>query len=175
MVETYKIDLVITGMWVAPCTLWDILSVKGQPSKPGFVLHAHSFTCIPFSFVSDKFAELMYDYQICDGVVVLSEVDEKYVGCFNSHVKFIANPVTFSSKSITKTYEESHNLIWIGRMSQEKHPVDAVYAMQYIVKDFPDAHLYMVGDGDPAIVEEVKEQIERLGLQKNVITGGLFL
>ena len=172
VVETYKIDLVITGMWVAPCTLWDILSVKGQPSKPGFVLHAHSFTCIPFSFVSDKFAELMYDYQICDGVVVLSEVDEKYVGCFNSHVKFIANPVTFSSKSITKTYEESHNLIWIGRMSQEKHPVDAVYAMQYIVKDFPDAHLYMVGDGDPAIVEEVKEQIERLGLQKNVLLEG---
>ena len=172
LVEKHKIDLIVTGMWVSPCTMWDMLSIKGQPSKTGFIIHAHSFTCVPFNFVSDKFAEMMYDYQICDGVVVLSEVDEKYVKCFNSHVTYISNPVTFSPDSIKTSEKEEHNLLWIGRISREKQPLDVVYAMEHIVKEFPDARLHMVGGGDEELTEMLKNLIYELKLQENVILEG---
>lgn len=172
IIEQYKIDLVVTGMWVAPCTLWDMLSIKGQPSKPGFVIHAHSFTCIPFSFVSDKFAELMYDYQICDGVVVLSEVDEKYVKCFNSHVTYITNPVTFSSDTINTSEKNNHNLVWVGRISKEKNPLDVIYAMKYVVEEVADAYLYIVGDGDEELIKEMKLLIKELNLQNSISMEG---
>ena len=172
IIEKHKIDLMVTGMWVSPCIMWDMLSIKGQSSKPGFVIHAHSFTGVPFSFVSDKFAELMYDYQICDGVVVLSEVDKKYVKCFNPHVTYISNPITFSPDNMKESQKEEKNLLWIGRISKEKQPLDVVYAMEHIVREFPDARLHMVGDGDERLTEMLKNLISQLGLQDNVILEG---
>lgn len=172
IIEKHKIDLMVTGMWVAPCTMWDMLSIKGQPSKPGFIIHAHSFTSVPFGFVSDKFAELMYDYQICDGVVVLSEVDEKYVKCFNPHVTYISNPITFSTGNMKEVKKEENNILWLGRIAKEKQPLDVVYAMEHIVKEFPNIRLHMVGDGDEKLTEMLKNLICQLGLQDNVILEG---
>ena len=77
IIREYDIDIVVTGMWVSPCTLWDMLSVKGQPSKPAFIIHAHTFCCVPYRFQSDICTELMYEYQICDGTVNLSPADQK--------------------------------------------------------------------------------------------------
>ena len=87
----------------------------------------------------------MYDYQICDGVVVLSEVDEKYVKCFNPHVTYISNPITFSTGNMKEVKKEENNILWLGRIAKEKQPLDVVYAMEHIVKEFPDIRLHMVG------------------------------
>ena len=175
IVTKYNVDLVVTGMWTASPTLWDMLSVKGQPSKPGFVIHAHNFTCVPMQFISDKFAELMYDYKICDGVVTLSDVDKRYVSCFNSHVEYICNPVSFSLKDIPVTRRENYNLLWVGRLSKEKQPLDVIYAMSAIVRECPNACLHIVGSGDLKLTEEMETLIKQLNLQKHVFMEGFTL
>lgn len=175
IIREYDIDIVVTGMWVSPCTLWDMLSVKGQPSKPAFIIHAHTFCCVPYRFQSDICTELMYEYQICDGTVNLSPADQRYARCFVSHSKYIPNPLTFSVEEAEVTKREKNTLVWVGRISKEKQPLDAVYMMNYIVRRLPDAKLYLVGDGDKKIIEEIESTIEQLGLQKNVILTGFTL
>lgn len=172
IIEEYLIDIVVTGMWVDPCTLWDMLSVKGQPSKPAFVIHCHSFLCVPYRFVGDKFAELIYDYHISDGVVTLSEVDERLASSFAKHSKYIFNPITFSLQKTEITKREKNTLVWIGRISSEKQPMDIVYMMEHVVKELPDAKLYLIGQGNEKIFNELTFLIERLGLQENIILVG---
>lgn len=175
VVREHHIDIVVTGMWVDACTLWDMLSVKGQPSKPAFVLHCHSFTCVPYRFQGDKFAELVYDYQISDGVVTLSETDQRLVSCFSDHSKYITNPISFSVESTVLTERKENTLVWVGRISQEKQPIDVAYMMAHVVKKVPDAKLYLIGHGNEVLTEELKQVIEQLGIQDNLILTGFTL
>lgn len=175
VIRKHEIDIVVTGMWVDACTLWDMISVKGQPSKPAFVLHCHSFTCVPYRFQGDKFAELVYDYQISDGVVTLSETDQRLVSCFSNHSKYISNPIAFSVESTALTERKENTLVWVGRISSEKQPIDVAYMMAHVVKKIPDAKLYLIGQGNEAITEELVQVIEQLGIQDNLILSGFTL
>lgn len=177
VIREHQIDVVVTGMWVAPCVFWDMLSVKGQPSKPAFVIHCHSFTCLPYRVrtAGNKFAEMMYNYQICDGTVVLSKVDQKFVGSFSKYTRCICNPLTFSVRSTEMINRNEKSLVWIGRISGEKRPLDVVYMMSHIVKAIPDVKLYLIGDGEPEVKRELDELIERFHLQENIIQVGFTL
>lgn len=172
IIKEYSIDIVVTGMWVSACTMWDMLSVKGQPSKPAFIIHCHSFLCVPYRYTGDKYAELIYDYQISDGVVTLSEADQRFASCFAGHSKYIPNPITFSVENTELTRREANTIIWVGRISKEKHPLDMAYMMEHVTKKIPDAKLYLIGLGNDQIYDDLKQLIGHLGLQKNIVLVG---
>lgn len=172
VIREHGIDIVVTGMWVDPCILWDILSVKGQPSHPAFVIHCHSFTCAPYRFMGDKFAELIYDYRISNGVVTLSEADQRLVSCFTDYSKCISNPISFTVDSTVITERKDNTIVWAGRISPEKQPFDAAYMMAHVVKKIPDARLYMIGQGNENVSKELEDLIEQLGIQDNLILTG---
>ena len=170
----YHIDIVVSSMWSSPCTLWDMLCVKAHISKPAFVLHSHSFCCIPYRYTGSTALELTYLYQLGDGVVTLSECDRHFISAFSPYTKCIVNPVSFpgilqkSSCQLT----EDHVLIWVGRISYEKQPLDAVRMMEYVIKVVPDTRLYMVGDGNPDLMEQIKKLISDLNLEDHIILTG---
>lgn len=170
VIREYNIDVVVTGMWVAQCVLWDMLSVKGQPSRPAFIIHCHSFTCLPYRVrtAGNKYAEMMYNYQMCDGVVTLSAADQRLVSCFAEHSKYISNPLTFSLQSTKATVRSKNTIVWVGRLSEEKRPMDIAYMMKRVVKVIPDARMYVIGDGDAGIKKELESLIENLNLQDNI-------
>ena len=170
----YEIDVVVSSMWVAPCTLWDMLCVKGFKTKPAFIIHSHNFCCLPYKFAGNTGLELTYSYQLCDGVVTLSECDRQFASTFSLHTKCIVNPLTFQSKpdkSVT-TIREQNTLIWVGRISAEKQPLDAIYMMQYLVSEMPNVKLYIVGDGDEGLFRTMETLIECSGLGQNIILTG---
>ncbi len=175
ILEMYDIDIVVNSMWNSPCTLWDMLCIKGFKTKPAYLIHCHTFTCLPFQYATDSALMFTHLYQMCDGVVVLSECDERFVSAFSGYAKCIANPMTFSGDSTADVLQnrEKGALIWVGRISPEKQPFDAVAMMSYIVKDFPKAKLYMVGAGEPDLSEQLRNYIEACGLQKHVVLTGL--
>lgn len=170
----FDIDIVVTSMWVAPCTLWDMLCVKGHKTKPAFIIHSHNFCCLPYRFVGNTGLELTYSYQLCDGVVTLSECDRKFASTFSGHTQCIVNPITFSvdMERPSSAKREKNVLVWVGRIASEKQPLDAVYMMKYVVDSIPDAKLYMVGNGDENLTVKLNELIEELHLEKNVILTG---
>ena len=85
---------------------------------------------------------------------------------------YISNPITFSTGNMKEVKKEENNILWLGRIAKEKQPLDVVYAMEHIVKEFPDIRLHMVGDGDEKLTEMLKNLICQLGLQDNVILEG---
>lgn len=172
IITRHSIDIVITGMWVAPCTLWDMLCVKGHHTKPAFIIHSHSFCAIPYMWKGKDALEMIYKYALCDGVVILSECDQKYVSNFARNAKYIPNPLTFSDVDHCMSLYEENTILWIGRISSEKQPLDVVYMMEYVVKEIPSAKLYMVGDGDNNILEQLNELIVSRNLSDHVILTG---
>lgn len=172
IISEYKIDVVISSAWVSVCGLWDMLTVKSQPSKPAFMIHCHSFNCVPFSFANDIGTELTYRFQMCDGVVTLSECDARFAGTFAKHVKYIVNPLAFPLEKVEKSKCEENVLMWCGRISYEKHVMDAVFMMEQLVKKVPDAKLYIVGSGKEETEERLRMQIQQLGLSENIEMAG---
>lgn len=172
IISEHDVDAVISSAWVAPSSIWDMLAIKGQPSKPAYIVHCHSFSCVPFTFVNDTGAELSYRFQICDGVITLSECDVRFVETFSKHVKCIPNPLAFSLESVEKSKCEENAIMWCGRISHEKHVMDTIWMMKHLVKKIPDAKLYIVGSGKEEMEEHMKTQIHQLGLSDHIEMAG---
>lgn len=175
ILSTYSIDIVVSSMWVDPCTFWDMLSVKGFGTKPAFIIHSHSFCCLPYRFTGGTAWEVTRNYRFCDGVVVLSECDRRFASAFSQHVRYICNPITFSPKTEELAKREKNAIVWVARISEEKRPLDAVEMMSYVVKEIPDAKLYIVGGGNEGLSTRLREKIEALQLEKNVELVGFTL
>ena len=172
LIDRYQVDLVVSGMWTDGATFWDMMSVKSHRSHPAFFLHAHSFCCVPYRSIGNTASSLAAYYRLADGVVTLSECDRAYTQVFNPYVDCILNPVSLRPEEISPAPGLTHTLVWVGRISEEKQPWDAVLMMEYLVKRVKDAKLYMVGDGDPKLLKELKRQIADSGLEEHIMLTG---
>lgn len=172
ILDENDVDIVVSSMWVAASNLWDMMTVKGHPSKPAFVIHSHNFFCVPYRWRGNNGVELSYLYQVSDGVVCLSETDKRYTGIFSKHVAYIVNPVTFDPDRHADSVYEKNTLAWVGRISSEKNPRDVIYMMGYLVKEIPDAKLYLVGSGEEQIYQEMAALIHGLNLESNIVLVG---
>ena len=137
-------------------------------------MHCHSFCCLPYQYPSESALTLTYIYRICDGVVTLSKCDERIVSAFSEYTKCIANPITFSETlpAAADVSKEENALVWVGRISVEKQPFDAVTMMSYVIKEIPNAKLYMVGAGESEMFKHLQDSIYESDLQNNVILTG---
>ncbi len=170
-----NISLIISSAWISPCTIWDMLCVKGLSQQTAFTIHSHSFNCIPFKYNGNAGLGLTRTYMLCDGVVTLSACDRKFAENFSNNVQFILNPITFDIQNTQQSTYDTNVLIWVGRFSYEKQPLDAIYMMSRVVQEIPDAILYMIGEGDDAIFEKMASLINELGIRNNIILPGFTL
>lgn len=175
ILERRNIDVVVSGLWVDPCTFWDMLTVKGFWTKPSFIIHSHNFCAVPFIFPNHEAKELLAKYMICDGVAALSEIDERYISAFNHRVKCIVNPLAFDPDDVPNSTYTPNTVIWCGRISSEKKPVDAIRMMYELHKINRAAQLYIVGGGDKKIIQEMKNLVKIYHLEDNVFFEGFQL
>ena len=159
IISNYNIDLVVDGLWVDSGTFWDMLSVKSHPSKPAFIIQSHNFCAVPFSFPSNESISIAIKYMLCDGVVGLSENDIDYISSFAKHSKYILDPIAFDPQKISKSKYASNIILWVGRISEEKNPLDSIKMMPYVLKKVPNAKLYIVGDGNKDILNKMKQLV----------------
>lgn len=167
-----NIDIVVSSMWVDHSDLWDMLCVKMHESRPAYIMHCHNFCCVPYRYEGQAGFEHMNKYRLSDGAVVLSECDEKFIGTFSPNAKKIANLLTFREEDIISDCHKENVILWLGRISQEKQPADAVYMMEKVIKKVPEAKLCIVGNGDEELEEAIKNQIILRGLEKHIILAG---
>lgn len=175
ILERRNIDVVVSGLWVDPCTFWDMLSVKGFRTRPSFIIHSHNFCAVPFSFPNHEAKELLAKYMIADGVAALSEIDERYISAFNHNTKCIVNPLAFNPDELPDSTYTPNTVIWCGRISFEKKPVDAIRMMYELHKINRVAQLYIVGDGDERILQEMKHLVKLYHLEDYVFFEGFQL
>jgi glycosyltransferase involved in cell wall biosynthesis len=165
------VDVMIYHAWASKVLLWDLLAVKcgGVP----FVVNAHSVFSLYLTTLDTYFAEMPAVYALCDAVVALSRVDRRFWSHFVPRAFFLPNPLTFDLNGLACAKLAGRELLWVGRFSREKQPVDAVRIMAHVVRAVPSARLRMVGAGSDEVVnDQVRGEIEAHGLQDQVVLCG---
>ena len=167
IIKDFDIDIVIDSLESDPISYWDMLAIKGQPSKPAFIVHLHLF-CLEMFRAVDAEISKMYKYMCCDGAVTLSQCDKLFVSAFNHHVECIVNPIAFNPRTTPLSTYNEKTIVWVGRIAQEKQPVDVIRMMKFVVEKISDARLIIVGDGDENLKIQMRELIQTYGLGKNI-------
>lgn len=175
LIDKYHIDLVITGLWLNPMTFWDIVTLKLCRAK--VIIHAHNTCALPYKIEDQTSFDLTYRYIMSDGVVALSKCDQFFISSFNKNCLQICNPpINYSSeKECQLSPKKGFNIVWVGRISNEKKPLDAIMMMEKLVKLLPKSHLYIIGGGNENIVQRMKEMVEQKSLSKHVSLEGFTL
>ena len=101
------------------------------------------------------------------------------IGVRKSDTKVIYNSINIKeftpAPSDPDTIHEQFDILYVGRLSDEKGVDDLIHAVGTIVEDMPQAHLTIVGEGDiqpdlEAIVHklDIENKVEFVGFQRNV-------
>lgn len=163
LIEDYEVDALIYSLWATESMPWDMMVAKGCPRHPMLIVHCHSNASVLYRFPY-KPEESLNTFALADGVVCLSKADQWYWSLVNERTRLIENPIDPASCAASQAHSENKELLWVGRLSEEKRPEDVVRIFELVLKTIPNARLTIVGDGD----EEGREKIESLIAGKNL-------
>lgn len=151
-----------------------------QASNMATMLHHLSVKTIlniHFSFPSPLYLggdERMYSSHLdvakhCDAVAVVSKMDQLFwaaLGCPAFHVQ---NPIKKPSPSTTCSVKNRRrNILWIGRLMEQKMPEEALHIMHEVLIRVPDAQLMMLG-GTKRDIQRLSKLANTLGIESHVI------
>ncbi|WP_029545271.1 glycosyltransferase [Selenomonas sp. AB3002] len=168
MLAQYAVDVVVYAWLHHEAVIWDWLSIKSHPLHPAFVLQSHEFCCMPYTRMDGLASNLLTMYSLADGCVVLSEYDREFVGSFAPHTYCIPNPIPFSTGTTPNSSYEQDLIIWVGRLSPEKQPLEAVRMIYLLRKRGRQAKLCMIGEDSDLSLSKLRQEIKLLGLEDSV-------
>ena len=167
IIEKYQIDMVLYHAWVSPLLLWDMLYLKSHDIP--VVVHTHSVFTYSLNNLRKEFSECPKILALADGIVTLSRVDQLFWRVYNPHVWHLPNPVEESLIHVPVSSGKKPVITWIGRFSNEKQPWEALNIMEQVVKQCPDAVLYMIGDSSQShVLDNYRKNAEKKGIENNV-------
>ncbi len=162
------LDVMLYHAWGDPGLFWDMLTLKSAGVR--FVVHTHSICSCLCTSSADLFSYLPDVYRYADLVIALSRVDEVYYAASGVRAKYLMNPVELEHEVSERESSEPPTLLWIGRISWEKRPLDAIRILAQVVKTIPNVRLQIVGkekDGD-SLTRQMLALIEKEQLTGNV-------
>lgn len=166
-IKEYSVDLLIYHPWTLHLLVWDVLFLKLRGVSVLFQTHS------VFSFLlaegKSEFSQLTDRLPLGDGMVVTSRVDKLFWNCFHENVHYIPNPVAPALTRAKRSSGGEDKIVWIGRFSPEKRPLDAILIMECLVRQRPDAVLYMIGSGNEAVQEQCRQAVKEKRLERNVV------
>lgn len=177
----HPVDIMYSHAYASPALVWDVLVCKLVARIP-FVLHQHSVFTAMLHCSSASAHRLFFSnqmvYRWCDAVVVLSHADSMYARALGVKAAYFPNPVSPELMAVQRQAgyaDKGPRIVWVARMSWEKHPGDAIQIFKRVRERIPDATLTMVGGGSEQIAETLRKTLRQEGLEDAVtLTGGLI-
>lgn len=161
------VDAVVYHAWASRLMVWDLLVCK--MSGVHFHIHCHSVFSQPARSANDYFADMPPVYSLADGVVTLSDADRAYWSSFNANVATVVNPLSFDPALMPMADLKGKTVLWLGRLSNEKRPRDALKIFARVLEQEPDARMEMVGSSpDAKYVMRLQELAKDLGVDEAV-------
>ena len=159
----YEVDALVYSQWLSHVLQWDMLVAKQL--GVAFVVHTHGpYLLLPRYNSEDAYA-LPLAYRMADAVVCLSALDATFWRYSNTNVYQTSNPARFSCAQEGVSPLDSKSIVWVGRLSEaEKQPGQALEVLKRVTHSVPDAQLYMVGGGEPDVMEKLKKRASDLGI-----------
>lgn len=175
MLQRYDVDVMVYHAWISEFLFLDMLATKsiGIP----FIVHTHSFFAqgLKSKAIEDAYQTIMINeqYSLCDAIITLSDVDYNWWALRHNHVYKTINPLSFDLRKIVCASLNNRNILWIGRISPEKNPIDALKIMRTVIDLGCNAVLHVVGKADSEeYYKKFKQQIEILELDDYVVLHG---
>lgn len=166
-ITEYDVDTFVYNPWMNIKLMVDGMVIKslGVP----FSVYMHGFFVTGFLCGGKEMAVYQREaYSFCDAVLTLSRADTYWWQSIGVPCRFILNPppVPFDGRASSK---EGKTAVWVGRISAEKQPVDALKAALVIKKSVPDFVLRIYGRFTDENTEiETKKFITENGMEDYV-------
>lgn len=177
MLRRYEVDAVVYHAWVAQSLEADILAVKSLHIP--FIVHTHGFFAyglkVDYTPAAVQSFLIQKLYCLTDAVVTLTETDYSWWSMLHPRVYKTLNPLTFalSECTVPEGADRPLDILWLGRISPEKRPLDAIRILDALIRSGVPAKLHLVGKCENRFYEdEVKKEIETRGLSAHVVQYG---
>lgn len=167
----HPVDVMIYHAWLNRLLLWDMLMIRNAGAR--FVIHTHNIAFVPMMNMINTAVSMPYIYHIADGVITLSRTDQHYWKKFNAHVYLVNNPVDAELLHQGVSSLDNKRILWVGRLSEEKQPLDAVKIMEQVHPRHPDVKMCILGSSKDGVMEDkLKREIALRGLEDVVELAG---
>ena len=165
-----QVDMLVYHDWTNQNFIWECMLVKMM--KIAVVLYCHGH--FSWSFGSGKMALYQPEaFKLADLVVSLSETNARFYQLCGCNSYAVHNPVPTDLKSCTPGKGRLRNhILLIGRISNEKYPMEAMQIFKVVHEEMPDAVLDIVGDGDEALIDEMKTFASDNNLSASIVFHG---
>lgn len=165
------VDALVYHAWASTFLFWDMLVIKSLGIS--FTAVTHSVFSFMLITGNPYFPDLASIYSLCDAVVSLSRVDQRFWSHFNPNAVYLPNPLMIDLEQVPRSRLNNQDVLWVGRFSREKRPLDALRIIAGVVESVPTARLIMLGSGpDEEYNARIQEEIDVLGIRDRVVLCG---
>lgn len=165
-----KVDLYVSHNWVSPSIIWECMTLKMIPIP--FIQYIHG----NFAWNIWTSRENLYQPEVfkqSNLVLSLSETNARFYQLCGCRSYLVQNPIPedlINSDKVSKL--DSKHILMVGRLSAEKHPMDALKIFKLVHDKIPEAVLDIVGGDDGDFASQICNYVERNKLQRSVLYYG---
>ena len=167
------LDCVVYNSWVSAWVQFDCWALKRCGAA--FVLHTHSvFTSWFDDEIADYLARaLPWTASRSDAVICLNEETAEVFSAYSSRALLVPNPIESYLRGVdtTPVAHAGKRIAWVGRISDEKRPYEALRIFSRVLGGCPNARLTMVG-GPSAGQRDEPEAIRSYASDELGLMGG---
>ena len=158
-----EVDVMVYNAWNSPDLLLDEMIIKS--SGVNLVVHMHSQFCCEMDndngFCAYYYSVLPKLFAFADSVVAITDVDNAWWQTVGLRSFKTRNPIQFKMDTETARLN-GNNILFVGRISEEKKVIDAIMVAELVRKEIPDTRLTVVGKGDDrAYIQSVDDYIAK--------------
>lgn len=171
-IKDYDIDLVVYHAWMANCLLWDTMVIKSLYAD--VLVHCHGVFSMLLTPVTIYWGEMPAILRLMDGIVTLGKADQYFWKQFNPRTFLVVNPISFEINEEESASLNNKNIIWVGRISDEKRPFDAIDIIAKVIQEVPDAKLYIIGNSENKTnyIQDLSKYAKKLNVEKAIVFCG---
>ena len=165
-----RVDLYVNHSWQNDSVLWECMLLKLIHIPFVQYIHGH------FAWSIWKNKDRLYEpeiFRLCDLVISLSETNARFYQLCGCQSYLIQNPVPEDLAVNTDVSRlDSKHVLLVGRLSDEKHPMDALMIFKKVHDYIPEAVLDIVGGDESDYVLQINDFIKENKLHSSVILHG---
>jgi glycosyltransferase involved in cell wall biosynthesis len=171
LVIEHNIDIFVHNGGSSDTLLLDLISIKSTGIP--VIVSCHEAFSASIIWLGDMFYKKLWVYKFVDKLVVLSRTDVMFWTQLGIKATYIPNPLHFLIRDIIPSKLDTNNVIWIGRLSDEKQYLEAVHIFSIALKRVPQAKLFIIGKAaSHDVLNKINDEISLLGIEENVVICG---
>lgn len=162
-----QVDLFVNHDWTNPKYLWECALMKATGIKYVQYCHGH----FAWNFNTKQGIRQAESFCLCDVIVAISKTNAKFYQMLGCNAYMAANPIPIDLLSNSaKSNPKGDHILMIGRLSHEKHTMEALDIFYLVHEELPSVILDVVGDGRD--LEKMKRKVKRMGISESVCFHG---